>query len=464
MKDDYLKFLEYTTNCKKFIEDILGLVVKPFHEEWINMFEDNNFVCLLAPRGHGKSTIVESYIIWKILINPNIRILITTVNQNKAEEMMTFISYHLGYNEKIIELFGDQKSTLWSRSKLRVKNRGGGIIHKEPTLQVLGVTSSQISSHYDMIILDDVCDRQNIQTAHRRNQLKDWYNTELLEMLEPEGKIINIQTRWHADDMHNFLSQKKEYVSKKFTAIVDDEKQEALWPERFTYDDLINLRDHHIGKVAFEMQYQNNIIQTEDSPIKAEWVDNAMKKWNIENIPTEVERFIGVDLASKSSEGDYFCATVVAKSNHGTFYVLESIRDKVSMSRQLEIVNSLNHKWSPRRIGIESNAAQRIITDEWKDTTNLPILQLKSSWINDKWSRVQRLSVLLETNRIIINPEIDFLYEELISFPRGLNDDSIDSLAFAIQSSGDEEESVDWDGVVNVVTAMKRKLPYVTKI
>ena len=37
MKDDYLKILEYTTNCKKFIEDILGLEVKPFHEEWIEM-------------------------------------------------------------------------------------------------------------------------------------------------------------------------------------------------------------------------------------------------------------------------------------------------------------------------------------------------------------------------------------------------------------------------------------------
>lgn len=464
MKDDYLKILEYTTNCKKFIEDILGLEVKPFHEEWIEMFEDNRFVCLLAPRGHGKSTIVESYIIWKILINPNIRILITTVNQNKAEEMMTFISYHLGYNEKIIELFGDQKSTLWSRSKLRVKSRGGGIVHKEPTLQVLGVTSSQISSHYDMIILDDVCDRQNIQTAHRRRQLKDWYNTELLEMLEPDGKILNIQTRWHADDMHNYLSEKKEYVSKTFKAIVDEESKEALWPERFSYDDLIDLRDDHIGKVAFEMQYQNNIIQTEDSPIKTEWVDNAMRRWDESKIPTEVERFIGVDLASKSSEGDYFCATVIAKSPTGTFYVLESIRDKISMSRQLEIVKSLNHKWSPRMIGIESNATQRIITDEWIDTTNLPILQLKSSWINDKWSRVQRLSVLLETNRIIINPEIDFLADELISFPRGMNDDSMDSLAFAIQASGDDEDIIDWNQVVNVVTAMKRKLPYVTKI
>jgi len=463
MADNYLKILEYTTNCKSFMEEVLNLTVKDFHEEWLDLFEDNEFVCLLAPRGHGKSTIVEGYIIWRIIIDPSIRILITTVNQNKAEEMMTFISHHLEYNEKLVELFGEQKSNLWSRSKLRVKNKGGGIIHKEPTLQVLGVTSSQISSHYDIIILDDVCDRKNTQTAHRRRQLKEWYETELLEMLEPEGKIINIATRWHEDDLHNYLSTKDLYEAKRFKAILDDKEKKVLWPDRFSYDDLIRLRDDHIGKVAFEMQYQNNIIQTEDSPVKKEWVDNAISRWDETRFPSDTERFIGVDLASKSIEGDYFVATVVAKTKSNNYYVVESIRDKVSMSQQLRIIKSLSEKWAPRMIGIESNAAQRIITDEWKDTTNLPIKQLKSSWVNDKWSRLQRLSVLLETNRITINPSLDFLADELISYPRGMHDDAIDSLAFAIQASEDDLDPVDWDKVTSVFTARKRKLPFVIK-
>jgi len=462
--DDYLDILKYTTNCRAFMEDVLGLTVKDFHNEWIELFENNRFVCLLAPRGHGKSTIVEGYIIWRILIDPSIRILITTVNQNKAEEMMSFISHHLEFNEKIIEMFGEQKSNLWSRSKLRVKSRGGGIIHKEPTLQVLGVTSSQVSSHYDIILLDDVCDRKNVQTPGRRRQLMDWYNTELLEMLEPGGKILNIATRWHSDDLHSYLSEKEDFVSKRYQAIVDNEKQIALWPERFDYDDLVKLRDEHIGKVAFQMQYQNEITQTEDSPIKVEWVENAVGRWDERNFPTDTERFIGVDLASKSSDGDYFCATVVAKTQAGNFFVVESIRDRISMSRQLQIIQSLNEKWSPIRIGIESNATQRIITDEWTDTTNLPIKPLKSSWINDKWSRAQRLSVLLETNRITINPGLDFLTDELISFPRGVHDDAMDSVSFAIQASGDDVEPVDWERVASIVTARKRKLPYVQKI
>ena len=71
-----LEILKYTIDSKAFIEDILNLEVKDFHNEWINSFESHNFVSLLAPRGHGKTTIVGSYIIWRIIKNPDIRILI----------------------------------------------------------------------------------------------------------------------------------------------------------------------------------------------------------------------------------------------------------------------------------------------------------------------------------------------------------------------------------------------------
>jgi len=452
--------LKYMTSCKSFMEDVLGLTVKDFHNEWINAMEESDHLCLLAPRGHGKSTIVEGFVVWNILRNPRIRILIVSMNANKSEDMMNFIKSCLEL-EKVTELFGEQKSPTWSRNKIRVKNPKGGIQHKEPTLQVLGVTSSQISSHYDMIILDDVQDRQNVATANRRKQIRDWYNTELLEMLEPGGKIINIATRWHEDDLHNYLSEKSMYTTLRYQAINKDTK-ESLWPERFTYDDLIELRDEHIGATAFAMQYQNEIVQTEDSPIKIDWVEFAQNNWNPRNIPSETDRYIGVDLASKSEEGDYFSVTVVARDKDKTYYVVENIRDKVSMSRQLEIIKSLSDRYAPKKIGIESNATQRIITDEWMENTSLPIEPLKSSWVNDKWSRIQRLAVLLETHRININPDLVNLCDELIKFPRGAHDDCVDSLAFAIQVSGDQRD-VDWDAVINSVKTKKRN-PYVMKI
>jgi len=50
----------------------------------------------------------------------------------------------------------------------------------------------------------------------------------------------------------------------------------------------------------------------------------------------------------------------------------------------------------------------------------------------------------------------------MLAFPRGEHDDSLDSLAFAIQTS-ELENSIDWDRVVSTVYARKSR-PYVTKI
>jgi len=83
--------LRYLTSPKVFIEECLGLTVKDFHNEWLESMEKYDNLCLLAPRGHGKSTIVEGYVVWKILLNPKIRILIVSMNQSKAEDMMNFI-------------------------------------------------------------------------------------------------------------------------------------------------------------------------------------------------------------------------------------------------------------------------------------------------------------------------------------------------------------------------------------
>jgi predicted phage terminase large subunit-like protein len=458
-ESELVNILVYSSNPSKFIHDIIGLEVKPFHKEWIDLYESNKRVCLLAPRSTGKSLITSSYIIWKICTDPKIRILLVTMSQTKAEEMMSFIKQQLESNTKLINLFGEQESPLWSKSEIRIKNRGPGIIHKEPTLQVLGVNSSQISSHYDLIVFDDIVDNINSLTRSRRRKIEEWFNNALMPMLEPDGTIIDTGTRWHSDDFHQYLSSKMNtFITKIYKAIINVDTKEVIWPERFSYEDLIDLRDNNIGKTAFQLQYQNEINQTEDSPIKEEWIDKSIDAWNLIDKQGKYITYMGVDLASKSSEGDYFSITVVGVDDKGLYWVLDSLRDKISMNKQLEIIKSLYIKWNPKYIGIESNATQRIITDQWMEDTPLPIVQLKSSWINDKWSRVQRISVLLETGRLIINPKLDVLCDELVTFPRGAFDDEIDSLSFAIQSSGEEEEKgPDWGRVLDVISSRQSK-------
>jgi predicted phage terminase large subunit-like protein len=188
-----------------------------------------------------------------------------------------------------------------------------------------------------------------------------------------------------------------------------------------------------------------------------DWIQQSTD--NFKMITPPFETFIGVDLASKGDESDYFVITVVGIKD-SCIYVLDGLRTKASLFRQFELIRSYDSKWSPSKIGIESAAQQKIITDQWMEMSTLPIVPIKSSAQNEKNIRIQRLSVLFETGRILLNPVLTTWVDELLIYPRGTYDDTIDSLAFAIQSSQVEGESeVDWESVKNMIKSTKSKEP-----
>jgi len=447
-----LELLKYSLDPIAFTTDVLGLECKNFHREWLELFEKHQFVCLQAPRSHGKTSLVGAYIIWRIIRDPDIRILIVTISQDKADEMMSFIKHHLEENQKLIELFGDQRgySGVWTRSALKVRRAGkSGFAHKEPTVTVLGITSSMVGGHYDIIVLDDITDQRNSRTEHRRRELIRWYNQTLVPMLEPEGKIITIGTRWNEKDIYDYLSRDPSFTTKRYQAIIDREKKIVLWPERYSYEKLKAI-ERSIGSISFELQYQNNIIMDKNSPIRGEWLQNSIENYRIPIPP--YESYIGVDFASAGDDSDYFCITVILVAN-GCIYVVDGLRTKTSLFRQFELIQSYAGKWNPIRIGIESSAQQKIITDQLMEISTLPLVPIKTSIANDRMSRVQRLSVLFETNRIFMNPELDDWIEELKVFPRGAHDDTIDSLSFAIQIShlSEKEREINWNEVPSLI-------------
>jgi len=457
--DKELKYLRYSTSPVLFIKEILDWECKWFHQEWIELIDKNPNVALLAPRSHGKTTILVGYILWRIVTNPNIRILIVTINQDKANEIMTLIQKNLEFNDKLIEVFGPQKGySDWSKSTLRVLN--AKVSTKEPTLQVLGVTSSMVGGHYDLIILDDVTDQKNSRTDHRRRELTRWLESTLMPMLEPSGKIVSIGTKWHQSDIHSYFQNLDKYETRVYQAIIEEPDDDGkggkvLWPERYSFEKLNEIRNTY-GNVAFMMQYQNEYISDAESPIKFEWVQNAVDGYPGKIMPPYFA-YIGVDLASAGEESDYFTISVVLEKD-GIYYVVDGYRGHITLSKQFEIIYNYYSKWEPVRIGIEQAAQQKsIIENLIEKYPSLPIVPIKSSIVSDRMSRVMRLSVLFETERIMLNPNLGIWVDELISFPRGSHDDTIDSISFAIQSTQELDDTIeiDWDLVANVTSARK---------
>jgi predicted phage terminase large subunit-like protein len=462
-----LKLIRYINDPVSFMTELLGLSCEPFHQEWLKAFEENKFVCLLAPRGHGKTTAVGSYILWRICKNRHIRILIATINQDKANSMMTFVQEHLSKNTNLIDLFGDFKGqTTWSRDQIRVSlNDTKFTFYNEPTLKVLGVNSRIISAHYDLIILDDITDNTNSKTEHQRRELEDWYNGPLVGTFLSNTNLINIGTKWHEDDIHTYLANKAGFKSLRYQALLQEPDENGngarvLWPDHLPWDEKmikeINIERaqnnkplmpedsltlkfvrEHQGELHFQMQYQNEIIASGISKIKPEWVDKAQSKFMKLGgiIPTNLKIFMGVDFGGEDTSSDYFAISVVGVDSDANYYVLDNYRTHASLHRQIEIIKAMDEKWHPSRVGIEAVSQQKMIVDDIiRGNPSMPVIPIKSSIVNDKDTRVDRLSILFETNRIALNPIFTTLADELVMYPRARNDDCLDSLSFAIQT------------------------------
>jgi len=54
----------------------LGFDNKPFHNEWLNLYESGQTFVLEAPRGHAKSTTGQEYVLSRIVKDPNIHVII----------------------------------------------------------------------------------------------------------------------------------------------------------------------------------------------------------------------------------------------------------------------------------------------------------------------------------------------------------------------------------------------------
>lgn len=471
-----LRLLRYSNDPVSFTTDILGLECKNFHQEWLEAFENNRFTVLLAPRGHGKTSLVGSYILWRICRNRRLRALILTINQDKANHMMTFVQENLRNNPKLIDIFGSfyRGGLEWSRDELRVSQVEPNYIpQNEPTLKVLGITSRILTAHYDLIVLDDITDDENSRTEARREKLQSIYDGPIIGTFLSNTKVIDIGTKWHESDIHSYLSHKIGFKTLKYKALLNQEevdngeKARVLWPKHLPWDeemaknldlpivDILTLKfiREHQGELYFQMQYQNEIIPSAIAKFKIEWLNSAINKYRElgGSIPMNLKKYMGIDIGGEDNISDWCVFTVIGIDDNGDIYIIDQIRTHASLHRQVDIMKGLDDKWHVSSIGIDAAAQQKIITDDIiKQNPSLPLKQIKSSRAGDIDTRMDRLSILFETGRIYLNPVYKHLMDELKMYPRGRWDDCLASLAFALECSGDKG-TIDWKKVPGTI-------------
>lgn len=464
----------------------------PFHINFCERYQkriSRNFNIYLMPRGHLKTTcitvagsifaLIQDWFTLpsgKKVRGQNLRILIGNAKLENAIDIVADIKHVFTSNEFFAWLFPE-----YIPDETWIKGRGIGkwtqeridlpcsklAGRKEGNIQVISTGASKVSKHYDIIKLDDVVNDENIDTKILRDKTESWYKNMLQLRNDPITSIVEIVgTRWHYDDLYGRLINKE--LARRNKAKEDGkdvvpvyliyrrkakEDGEPIWPERFTSEELDRLKYEELGAYKYSCQYDNDPVPEED----AKFQRNHIKFIDNLDIPTNVVNFAAVDMADEdTTNGDFYVVTIGSFDVVGKMYIREIIRGRFSQFEFLNKVYNACLRWKPVRVGVETTGFQKGILRGYKAQANkngwfIPWVEINRGKTS-KFTRTIGLQPRVERGDFYIEeniPNLEWAIEEMITFPKGVHDDILDTFVdleniyYAASDSHVIQESVD---------------------
>lgn len=227
---------------------------------------------LQALRGIGKTWITGVFVVWRLLRNPNQRVMIVSQTGGHAEAIAIFIKRvikMLPVTQHLIPRSDQRDSTL-------AFEVNGCEIAVQPSVKALGITSQLQGNRATLLISDDVEGKQNSATEAMRVKLTDaTAEYEAILQTDEDSQIVILGTPQSAESIYNGF-RKDGYITRIFPArypedinvyagclapyIVEAmEKDPTLIgtpiDSRFTDEDLLR-REARYGRSGFKLQFQ----------------------------------------------------------------------------------------------------------------------------------------------------------------------------------------------------------------
>ncbi len=389
---------------------------------------------ILMPRGSFKSTVVTvAATIQKLIQDPKKTILISSETQANAIKFVSEIKNHLEVNPRFRGLYGDwvNKGNTWKANEFVIKPRQGLFGGKEASVTAGSLEKgTQVGMHYDIVILDDVVSSNNIGTEDAIQKTIDHYKL-LLSILNPDGEIWVVGTRWSHGDLYAWLSDPEgpEYEQVDvFLRTAEDDQGNLLMPEILSRD-FLDQQKKTQGTFIYSCQYLNRPTSSDLNVFK----DKDIRFYD--HKPYGLIYFITLDPAiSLRAKSDYTGIIVNGVDYHGDWYIQEAIQERMSPNDIISKIFELCEKYSPIMcVGMEKFALEKMLQinlnqEMQRRNVYIPIKELETNTRVSKEVRIKALQPVVESHKLYIKKEHTELYRQLLYFPQIRYDDLIDAL------------------------------------
>ena len=460
----------------------------PFHYHLSNEYLtdlDRQLISLVAPRGHGKSSLVAgTFVLWHVFLEDLYRYLVgLSHTPERKTKLVGLISKTQGEAKKrlgtIKAIIGDENGDYEESFRALFGNHGYGTHRKWSTTEtILGDGTmfiaigtgqqarglKQVHQRPTLIIVDDPEDEKNTITTESMENNKSWLLQSIVPSMDADvGRTVVIgtpinqtcmivslygATGWTSAWYGNDLATERSTYNKD-----DYEHDRLLWPELMGKKQLQAKLDmfRDMGKLGgYYREYETKVVGDEDQLFKPQYFrhfEGELKKDLADNHyleithdskqggalveladPRKVPVFIsmGVDPAvSTSKRADYTVILLLATDENDNCYVIDYIRRKMPPPVILDTVRNTHEIYSPKIGRVETVAAQKYITT---------MLRKEGIFLQDsdprkgKEERLAHLVVPFFRGKMFMKESQTELKNELMAYPRSQYDDTMDGL------------------------------------
>jgi predicted phage terminase large subunit-like protein len=453
-------------------QDYLASATPQFHVEVGKKLLDRDIqqLALVLPRDHAKSTLAATAVLHRFLFatkeKPEFIAWIGEA-QDQAIDNVAWLQNHIYENPAIHYYFGDLQGEKWTKTEFITKN-GCRMIAKGASQRLRG--KKQLSTRYTGIVLDDFESELNTKTPESRLQIKNWVTAAVYPAIDFDkgGFLWCNGTIVHYDSFLNGLVKGYNDAEKTgeeyswdlttYKAILEDGT--TLWPSRWPLAKLEERKQFYIDSGApskFYQEYMNQAKSPEDQIFNEEDITENFYSGNIrfnkesnswyltlEDGKREyVNIYIGVDPASTlSTRNDYSVIMVMGVTSQYDYYIIEYWRKRVLPMECADEIFKISERYSPiRRINIETISYQEMLRDyvhkrSKKEGKFLPGIEkgIKGYGNQKKKDRLfEGLQPMFKAGAVHLKKNMHEFIGELLDFPKGSNDDTIDAFWLSTQ-------------------------------
>lgn len=335
--------------------------------------EENRFLMELLPRNHFKSTIDTIGDSIQIVLpggedmpypynlGTNVAILISHEAHASAKRYLFEITSHFLTNPALIALYPEiipsKRLHRINKEELELPRTK---IQKEPTFDTMGVGASSQGKHFDILKLDDLVGKKQMDSPTEMQNVLDWFdNIQAFFRIFKLGCFRLTGTRWGDNDVYQHAITRYGKKLKVYHRAVEELNpktglKEPIFPEEVSTESLSVLKKN---KKIYRAQYENDpdAGSTEFPESYIKWfgwgpnnvIINFVTKERIDL--RDCNTCIFIDPAPEYL-GGYVVTATDWKDRH---YVLEALQAELASPAVCEWVFSRVAKWNPIGVAVE---------------------------------------------------------------------------------------------------------------